>query len=1037
MNYPLNSKFKGPKVVISVTISTTPYTLDEKSAESISVNATSSAITVNLPPIASVTGRSFTLRKTDSSVNVVNIVADGSELIENLASISLTSQWQSVTLENDGTKWFRVGTNSSGGSAIPGTADGQVIFVNSSLVPVGDTLFKWDSVNKRLGVGVATPLSPLHVVGDVRFTGALLPNGLAGTAGQVLTSAGAGLPPTWGAGGGSSQWTTTGSDIYYDTGNVAIGSSSVGTDKLNITGSLGVTGNINGTTATFNNAGSSVSLDVRNNSTTNAQIKVFAQSSSGISAIEFDQSNGTNRMLIGFGQASFATAGLQSVNFIDYKTTDLLFWATSERARFKSGGDVAFNTNTLYVDAANSRVGVNVASPTRSLDVRNAAATSTVGIRNTNAAGLSTVAFEDEGGNLKGTFGWDNSNDILYWQGQGTTPLSFLIGLNTRLTVSDTVTTNFTDFFVSADGSSTGAPRIIGFNNFSSGEALRLQFGGLNEGIQTSFGSKVQLYAFHGMEIIGARAISGTPPSFVGGSGVNDNPLSIINVTGASHPLNLETYSGGAVTTTNLTGVLFKSARGTQTSPTAVTTDDVIGEIQARGYHSGGGFSATPRVQITMAASQAWTNTNQGTYASIKTTPNNSTVIAERVKIDQDGRSYFTAAASGVDTIVVKNTASDGFSTVNFLNNSGTNLGAVGVGNSSSAIVALRGKLALHSNNTDIAFATTGTVRATISNTNGDFAVDTDTLYVDATNNRVGIGTATPSFTFEMVDDTLAFAKFRNTDATKYVDLAFYDDTDTWVSSIGYGNASAGDPNYAGRLYIQTESQFVISQGADINSFVIDTNGSIGLGTDAPIALLDITRTGTATTGLNIDITQPTASISAHNVHILQSTTDAGLTLLNPVYAWAETSGTGNRATGLCIEGDVYHGASGTMDLATGVAGYVENSGSGVITTAYALHSISPVNSGAGSIGTAVGLQIDEMVAGTTRYAIYYDHPTNPFSVNGDGTVSFNSGSGVARVAVPATATSTGMAGTVAWDSSFFYVCSATDTWRRVAVASW
>lgn len=37
----------------------------------------------------------------------------------------------------------------------------------------------------------------------------------------------------------------------------------------------------------------------------------------------------------------------------------------------------------------------------------------------------------------------------------------------------------------------------------------------------------------------------------------------------------------------------------------------------------------------------------------------------------------------------------------------------------------------------------------------------------------------------------------------------------------------------------------------------------------------------------------------------------------------------------------------------------------------------------------------------------------------------------------PSTASSTGKTGTITWDSDYFYVCVATDTWKRVALSTW
>jgi hypothetical protein len=53
--------------------------------------------------------------------------------------------------------------------------------------------------------------------------------------------------------------------------------------------------------------------------------------------------------------------------------------------------------------------------------------------------------------------------------------------------------------------------------------------------------------------------------------------------------------------------------------------------------------------------------------------------------------------------------------------------------------------------------------------------------------------------------------------------------------------------------------------------------------------------------------------------------------------------------------------------------------------------------------------------------------PTGPTGSAGAGT----------PVSAPANASSTGTAGQIAYDSGFIYVAVATNTWKRVAIATW
>ncbi len=64
--------------------------------------------------------------------------------------------------------------------------------------------------NGNVGIGNNVPTEKLDVTGNLKFSGALMPNNNAGTAGYFLQSAGAGAAPLWVSPASSSAWGTTG-----------------------------------------------------------------------------------------------------------------------------------------------------------------------------------------------------------------------------------------------------------------------------------------------------------------------------------------------------------------------------------------------------------------------------------------------------------------------------------------------------------------------------------------------------------------------------------------------------------------------------------------------------------------------------------------------------------------------------------------------------------------------------------------------------------------------------------------------------------
>ncbi len=86
-----------------------------------------------------------------------------------------------------------------GGSSNTVTGNYSLAFGVSATVSTDNTVVYYASGNTpvKVAIGNQSPSEALDVTGNFRFSGALMPNGLAGTPGYVLASAGGTTSPTW------------------------------------------------------------------------------------------------------------------------------------------------------------------------------------------------------------------------------------------------------------------------------------------------------------------------------------------------------------------------------------------------------------------------------------------------------------------------------------------------------------------------------------------------------------------------------------------------------------------------------------------------------------------------------------------------------------------------------------------------------------------------------------------------------------------------------------------------------------------------
>lgn len=119
-------------------------------------------------------------------------------------------------------------------------------------------------------------------------------------------------------------------------------------------------------------------------------------------------------------------------------------------------------------------------------------------------------------------------------------------------------------------------------------------------------------------------SFTGTPSSPIAGGGIH-----VIGADSASLGIHFDTFS-------NNSQITFRRANGTLVTPTALTTDSILGAVTWRGYGATG-YSSGNRGLIQLNAAENWTDSAQGTYLQFNTVAVGTTTSAEKMRLDSSG----------------------------------------------------------------------------------------------------------------------------------------------------------------------------------------------------------------------------------------------------------------------------------------------------------------------------------------------------------------------------------------------------------------
>jgi len=146
----------------------------------------------------------------------------------------------------------------------------------------------------------------------------------------------------------------------------------------------------------------------------------------------------------------------------------------------------------------------------------------------------------------------------------------------------------------------------------------------------------------------------------------------------------------------------------------------------------------------------------------------------------------------------------------------------------------------------------------------GNVAFDTNTLYVDATNNRVGIGTTSPEvgLDFQMINSEEGFRVRRHNASSQYIEISETDGSRHEIKAVG-------DKEF--RIFNEAPSNSTTFYTNSTERMRIDQSGNVGIGTTSPGAILDIKTTDTASLVDALHLDNPNAAGGGVAVSFLQN----------------------------------------------------------------------------------------------------------------------------------------------------------------------